>query len=401
MSSARLVAGILGFVLAAGMLSGSPSALAQEPEATRALDGRIVNGTAGAVVEPGLVVTLHRSTPEGTDDEETVTGPEGRFRFEGVAFDSQAVYAATVRYLGILYGVDIDLSQRPPPPVNITVFETGDDLEVLSVINASLLLVRMDDALQALWALEIVKIENRSDRTYVPGPEPMDLLRFGLPPNAQDLNVETGLQGDFIQVNLGFALTASVPPGQHEIMYSYRFPYEGTEAVVSRSFRYGVENLRVLAPLGVAELASAEMGDAEEVMIGERPYHLLTATDLPRGAEISVRLSGLSEPSLGDRLTQRTTEVPYEYAAMLALGVLMVSLLAVALWRRGRAPVRGANDGGGDLLDAERGLLVREIASLQVAFEEGKIDEGPYERRRRDLTARLSAIAKRQPAPAE
>ena len=164
----------------------------------------------------GLVVTLHRSTPEGTDNAETVTGPEGRFRFEGVAFDSQAVYAVTVRYLGILYGVDADLSQSPPPPVNVTVYETGDDLAALSVINASLLLVRMDEALQSLWALEIVKIENRSDRTYVPGPEPMDLLRFGLPPNAQDLNVETGLQGDYIQVNLGFALTASVPPSTLE-----------------------------------------------------------------------------------------------------------------------------------------------------------------------------------------
>ena len=151
MSRVRFVAGVLGFVLAAGMLSGSPSALAQEPEATHTLDGRIVSGTAGAVVEPGLVVTLHRSTPEGTDYAETGTGPEGRFRFEGVAFDSQAVYAVTVRYLGILYGVDADLSQKPPPPVNITVFETGDDLEALSVINASLLLVRMDEA---LWALE-------------------------------------------------------------------------------------------------------------------------------------------------------------------------------------------------------------------------------------------------------
>ena len=395
MSSARRMAAVLAFVLAAGMLSGSASAHAQEPAATRTLDGRVVNGTEGAVVEPGLVVLLHRSTPERTDETQTVTGPEGRFRFEDVVFDPEALYAVTTRYEGVLYGVDVDLSLRPPPPVQVIVYETADDQAVLSVVNASLLLVRIDETVQALWALEIVKIENGSDRTYVPGPEPMNLLRFSLPSGAQDLNVETVLLGDFIQVDTGFALTASVPPGEHEIMYSYRFPYEGREAVVSRAFRYGVGNLRVLAPYGVAELASKEMGEAEEVIIGERPYHLLTATDLPRGARISVRLTGLSQPSLGDRLVQRTKNVPYEYAAMLALGVLMVALLGVALWRRGGAPARGIDARGAVRPDAERGLLVQEIAVLEAKFEEGAIDEERYERRRRDLTARLAAVSRR------
>ena len=401
MSSVRRIVGALALVAATGMLSGSASVQAQESEAARAVEGSVVNGTDGAVVDPGLVVLLHRSTPARADETETATGPKGKFRFEDVAFDPQALYGVTVWYQGVLYGADIDLSEGTPPPVELTVYETADDQTALSVISASLLLLRTDDTDQALWALEIVKIDNGSDRTYVPGPEPMNLLRFGLPPGARDLSVETGLLGDVIQVDRGFALTASVPPGQHEVMYSYQFSYEGGEAVVSRSFRYGVGNLRVLAPYDLAKLASKEMGEAEKVMIGERGYHLLSATDLPRGARISVSLMGLPQPSLGDRLSQRTVDVPFEYAAVVALGVLMVVLLGMALWRRGGMAARGVDALGADLPDPERGLLVQEVARLEVEFDEGAIDEGLYERRRRELTARLADIAKRPPGPEE
>ena len=67
-----------------------------------------------------------------------------------------------------------------------------------------------------MYALEIVNVVNIGDRTYVPGPEPMNLLRFGLPAGSSELQIDTQLiAADALQVDRGFALTANVPPVEH------------------------------------------------------------------------------------------------------------------------------------------------------------------------------------------
>ena len=391
------IAGALAFAVLALSYADAATTYAQAPGATRTVEGRVVNGTPGAVLGSGLTVILHQHTPTQDQDVRATTGPDGRFVFEGIVFDPEALYAVSVSYHGAVYGTDLDLAEGSPPPLTLTVYEAVDDDAVLSVTNASVLLLQSDGAYQTLWALEILKVANGSDRTYVPGPEPMKLLRFGLPEGAHGLSVETALLGEVLQVDRGFALTASVPPGEHQVMYSYQFPYRGTEAVVRRSFQYGAAGLRVLAPHEVARLASDQMGAVQAVTIGERPYQLLTATDLPRGARISVHLRGLTQPSFADNLSRRASELPLEYAGVAGLGLVMVALVGVALWRRGGA----ARAEGTALVDMEQGRLIREIARVEEEFEAGAITEERYQRRRRELGARLAAIPRRPRDPEE
>ena len=91
-----------------------------------------------------------------------------------------------------------------------------------------------------MYALEIVNVVNASDRTYVPGAEPMNLLRFGLPPGAKGLQIDTSLVGaDAIQVDRGFAVPANIPPGEHEVMFAYHFGYEGQSVTLDKSYLYG------------------------------------------------------------------------------------------------------------------------------------------------------------------
>ena len=331
------VGALLGLLslAAGGWLLSTPGASAQAPEKTLVVEGRIVNGTAGAGAVPGLKVLFHDESATRHEHLEAVTDQSGRFRFKDMVFDAQALYGVSVSYLGALYGTDLDLSEGSPTPITLTVYDATDDDASVGVSSVSLLLADVDGPSQTLSALEIVRLKNGSDTTYVPGPEPMKLLRFGLPPGAQGLRVDTGLKGgDVLQVDRGFALTASVPPGEHEVMYSYRFPYTGSEAAFTRSLLYGADSVRVLAPYEVGELTSANLGEVEEVQIGSRSYQLLTGADRQRRETISVEVRRLPVASFADRLQTRLREVPLEYAALAGLAALMASLLGLGLWRR-------------------------------------------------------------------
>ena len=395
MTSARLLAGALVLAALGLFVAGVAPAHAQEPENTDVVEGRVVNGTAGATLEPGLVVVLHADAVTPVEVGETIAGPEGLFRFEGIAYDPSARYALSVTYRGVFYGIALDLSDESPSPVELTVYETVDDLSVLSVTSASVLLFQSDAAEQTLWSLEILNIANASDRTYVPGGGPMGLLRFGLPNGAMELSVDTALPGDALQVDLGFALTASVPPGDHQLMYSYMFPYEGTEAALRKSYPYGAGNLRVLTPVDVARLDSDDLGAEEEVTIGERPYHLMTAADLPRGARVTVNIRGLSVPSVRERVSGKAREVPFEYAAAVVLGLAMVFLIGLGVWKRGRELPESIGGEHATGLDVERARLAREMADLEEALESGAISEEQHLRRREELQARLAGFARR------
>ena len=319
------------------ILAGSPWAPhdIHAQEGTIVVEGKVSNGTQGGGSVAGLKVVFHRENATARDNLETLTDPVGRFRFDDVVYDPSTTYGVSVSYQGAVYGTDLLLSAGSPPPITLTVYETVDKQDVLSAASASVLFAMADGSAQTVSALEIVKVVNNSDRTYLPGPEPMKLLRFGLPRDSVALQVDGAFAGaDFIQVDRGFALLVSVPPGEHEVMYTYQFPYSGTEIDFSKSFPYGVERLRVLAPNEVLKLSSDTLGAPRTVTIGQRSYQLLEATDLPRGTHVSVALSGLPRPSLGNRVDQRLKGIRFEYAAPIGLGLFMVALIGFALWKR-------------------------------------------------------------------
>ena len=387
---------LLFLAAAALWWSGVPAAYAQTPEDTLVVEGQIVNGTAGGETPSGLSVMLHQRSVARSDNLEVTADSEGRFRFEGVVFDPDMFYGVSVKYQGAVYGTELDLSGGSPPPVSLTVYEAVDDETSLAVSSASVLMAQVDKASQTLWALEIVRLNNGTDRTYVPGPEPMKLLRFGLPPGAEGLQVDTNLIGaEVLQVDRGFALTASVPPGEHEVMYAYQFPYAGTEAVFSRTLHYGAGSVRVLAPYEVAQVSSQQLEGPETVIVGGRSYQELQGSDMPRGSHISLDLVGLPQPTFRDRLGRRLETVPLEYIAPTGLGLLMVSLVAFAIWRRstGRRAY-GDTMAGMDALGKEQSRLIQKIAQLDESFEEGSLTEGRHQRERAALTARLADLAR-------
>ena len=372
--------------------------------AERVVEGVIVNGTDGGEIAGAHPVTLHRVGADGSRDLAAESDPDGAFRFE-FDYDPDLAYGVSVRYEGAVYGTDLDLSEGSPDPVSLTVYESTSDDAIISARSASILLAAADPSDQTVAALEIIRLVNGSDTTYAPGEGVMELLRFGLPPGASELTLDTRLIGaDFIQVDRGFALLASVPPGEYDVMFSYRFPYESDEITLSKTYRYGADSLRALAAEEVLSIESDELGEPKSERIGERRYRILEAEGFTRGAAVEIRLSGLPTPDAAQRVGAGLDGIRFEYAAPAALALLMATLLAYgAIWRSGARSAAAASDsdegenespraesGSDTASDSDESAVVRAmIADLSAAYEAGSLSRADYLRRLKILESRL------------
>ncbi len=364
----------------------------------RTVEGVIQNATPGGGAVSEQTVTLHRVTATGFDDITTTTDGTGAFSFTDFEYSSAVSYGVSVRYQDAIYGTDLDLLGGSPEPVTLTVYDGTSDDGIVSAGSASLLIADADPSDQTLGALEIIRLVNRSDRTYVPGQGVMELLRFGLPSGASDLILDTPLIGaDFVQVDRGFALLASVPPGDHEIMFSYRFPYEASRFTLEKTYRYGADKVRILAPEEVLSISSPTLGQPNPVTIGERQYQVVESEGLTRGAEVSIDLGGLPMASSGQQIGNRLPELKFEYAAAAALVALMVGLLVYgAIWKTDRVRKSGsdtADDTRIEPQDDERVVIGQMIGELTASYETGSLTESDYRRRLRVLNARLTSLS--------
>ena len=328
---------LLCFLLLATVGLRHPDAVFSSQYSSKVIvvEGRVVNGTTGNSPVTNLPVLFHQESLTQHEHLETVTDELGRFLFQGIVFDTNVLYGVSVAYMGELYGVDLDLSAGSHVPITLTVYDTTNNEDSVSISSISLLLSNVDPTSRMLFALEIVRLKNHTKKTYVPGPQPMKMLRFGLPPGALELSVETSLKrGDFIQVDKGFALTSSIPPGDHEVMYSYHFPYSGSEITFSKSILYGAGNIRVLSPLEVGHISSSDLGKGQEIQIGNRSYQLLEGTDMQRNEAISISISELPVASFANRLQNRFQKIPLQYYVLVGLCIFMASLITFGIWRR-------------------------------------------------------------------
>ncbi len=370
-----------------------PTALAQESSGSLTISGRVVNGTDDGDPVEGLTVVFHHNTADVLGEDDALAGPDGEFAFPGIVYDHDTAYGVSVLYKGALYGVNLDLSGGEPDPVELAIYEPIHSDEVLRAELVSILVNVVDPAAKTLSVLEIVRLVNDTDLAYVPGPEPMQIIRFALPEDATGLQVETSLiVADVFEVDLGFGVSASVPPGVHEMLYSYQIPYSGSSHEVARNLRYGADLLQVVIPQAVAGLADPSAGEPGKIDIGDQPYNVLKVAGVPKNHELSFTLTDLPMAGFGDRLRKRFDAVRWELAAPVALAVLVAVATAFVLWRNRRVgSLMAAADGPLD----EREAVLQMVSELDEDRRNGDLSEEEYRRRLSALTVRITVLRDR------
>ena len=397
-------------VLGLALIMLAPALLhAQDQEGT--ITGQVVNGTAGGPDPADLEVTLHVIGNSGeVDIFTTTTDGDGRFRFQYTGTGGDATYALTTSYQDVSYSRNL-VSPALAGPVVLTVYETTDDVGVIQV-DANVLLIRgADEDKSSLVAFEVLSLVNGGDRTFVPDlaqPANMNFLRFSIPTGTRGLEVSSDLPGgQIVTVGSGFALTAPVTPGPHQVAYTYRVSYSGTGVRLSHSFPMGAETFRFLIADTFGSLRDSD------ILVSLPPtdeagklYRVWGANGLEPGERVNLEIGDLPQPGTLQRLENSLTDGPYlKIGIPSAVGFVLAALLiyGVVFRRLAKATASGTGpelrpgaqvaDWPESPLDVDRRVLVEGIARLDDLYEQGGLAQSDYDQRRQELKARLLRLA--------
>ncbi len=402
-SSVRLV--ILGALgLAAFLMTAAPSS----GEGDMTIVGRVINGTSGVEAAAGSEVTLHLIGSGGEVATATaVTAEGGRFVFPDVEQNEDYAYAVAARHQEVLYSSRLDPSKLGEP-VEIIIYEAGSNLDALR-IGAQVQLISGVGSDGTLSVFEVVSLVNEEDRTFVPDlerPASMSFLRFGLPSEATGLEVASDLAGgSIISVGSGFALTAPVTPGSHNVTYAYGVPYEGGRHELTRSFPMGAETFRLLLAESLGDLKDlGSLSAADPVQVEGKSYKVWEENELAAASLVSVEIAGLPQESPLRRLGDALVDGPYlKIGIPGVVGLVLVGLLMYVLVLRKPVGPRAVAVGTGnatpsdesDDLAPERRSLVEEIAMLDDLAQRGEITQEDFRWQRQELKDRLRLITLR------
>ncbi|HYU17461.1 MAG TPA: SHOCT domain-containing protein [Chloroflexota bacterium] len=357
------------------------------------IDGQVINGTAGAPSPASLRVTVHIFQDRSKIGEQVVeTDGAGHFMLLGLDIGSGKLYFPVVEYGGASYFPErpIVLDDATAKSVEIRIFEPSSSDDAIAFDRANLLVLGVTPT--ALSVMQMGAVVNRSDRTYVggSGADPASrepTLRFPLPSGAAQVTPQAGLSpGELTSTADGFASTGPVLPGRHELAFSYQIPIDGPTLDITAPQAYPTGAFNLYLPATGLSASSPQLRFQGTSELGGQRYQLYSAEELPRGAQVSIRLSGLPA-AFRPRPQQLSLVVLGASSVVLACGAL------VALRRR---PPRVAAVGAGDLtsgpLDPERLTLVRALAELDERYAAGEIDESQYREQRQRDKARLVAL---------
>ncbi len=368
---------------------------AQDPEST-SVRGTAINGTEGGPAPLAMPISLHAIDPVAgrVATYSATTDDEGKFTFDHVLPVAGGNYVLVMDYEGMRYSELLE-STDLDSPVDFTVYEITRDIGAIAVQRQAMIIADVDQRNREIQALEVLSLNNGAGRTLLPeltnitNPADINFLRFSLPPEARDLSVQSSLPGgDIIPMGTGFAVTAPVPPGEHEVTYTYRFPYQGDGAVFNQRLIQGADEYQVLAPDSLSQIQVSPLEPKPRVNVGGVSYLVWEAEQIPPGQGITLQISRLPQPSLTDRSIDYLSGVELWLTTIPVTLALALGALLVWAWFRAPRPARpivaiDAED------QARRQSLVQAVALLDERFEGGQVAENEYRSRRQELMEQL------------
>ncbi len=384
--------------------------------------GKLLDATNNNKPLAGQQVTLQEAQGANARDVSTVTtDAQGAYNFPNLSTDKTINYALYTRYQGAQYVSDlVSLATNVTQTVNLSVYEATKSTAKIAVLQDTILMQQPDAQTKTMTVSEILSFRNIDSRTYVGSFDTSkgkpNTLRFSLPGNAKNVSLGTGFDGyHTVQVDLGFATDAALPPGITQFSFSYQIPYGSSAYDFRDVLVYPTLQLSLLVP-PTLQVDPGFMTSGGITNSGDHPYRLFKSSDLLAGDEIHVSLEGLptSVQSTTPQLLNTTTIL------LLVGGVLLLALLAVIVYsilsnkrRRRSVPARkgrknsstvvvGAKSAKKETVPTtpkdKKEALLQELLALDKSFESGKLSKAVYNDRRAKTKARLRSLMSEQEA---
>jgi hypothetical protein len=259
----------------------------------------------------------------------------------------------------------------------VTIYETTDERDGVSVVQLHVFLERSGERLQIG---QYCAVGNAGDRTYVGSPAAGSGISttwsVRLPDGAQNLRFDTGqLGGRFVAVENGFADARAVPPGQAgvEASFTYDLPYSSERLQVEQAFDVPVRSVVLVLPGGNLGLEGPGLSSEGTLETQMGPAVSYTAGPLDAGDPLSFSVVPRESTASAARS---------ESSNGLTVGIIALAMAGGAVYWLWRSPLPGA------VPPAVRSG-VEAIAALDREFEEGRVPREVYRKKRRALKRRL------------
>lgn len=381
------------------------------------IEGTVINDTSKDPVANLEVVLSEGNTETGEGEEgvdRTRTDGEGRYSFAGLEDESPWMYDVYVEYEGApYYSPGITITNASTEKVNLTVFDSTDSSKDVAV---SEWIVYLDPEQSGLAVEQSLTYQNTGNRSYI-GPKmegrgqriatTLPVATTAIPDSVDTVGLFEGCCGGVVGDSFGH--TAPIPPGG--TLGTVRYVSSAPASLVFPA-TLPTASVKVLVAPGVdvSDIAGLTPAGSESLQSGgETPvpvtYTSYTATNLAPGASFGLTASAGGG---GD-------DVPAALIIVLAVVGLVALLLVIVKLRDPRASKRSPSTGSRKVpasqsraashkqmkpkkpshsehhapepVDSD--LLIAEIATLDLSYEQGLIKKDEYEQLRAARKAEL------------
>jgi len=205
----------------------SLSSSIEEQQGIGNINGKVMNGTSGSI-PTGLEVQLHGFDHNSIVVTGTVPiGEDGMYQFEGIEMQEGRIFLTSVDFEDVTYTSEAVAVENEQSEIDlpIQVYENTTDLSELKIDRLHYFFEPIDE--ENVRVVELFIISNPSGKTLIAPSPNQPVLKFQIPPEAENLQFQDGEAGQrFIMTDEGFGDTVPIRPGvgAYQLLFSYDLP---------------------------------------------------------------------------------------------------------------------------------------------------------------------------------
>ena len=337
------------------------------------LKGTIINGTNPNIISKyqiSLMSTQNSSTELIEIDSKTTSS---NFEFSKINIDESFTYFLMITHQEIptiVFLEEIDDQYE----VDIVVHDRAFTPEDISIIDYSIMIPHLSPESDVVSILGLISFENIGNKTFYadlsdPNLSGLNLLRFSLPENFENLSVDSDLPpGNVMQIPTGFALSNPVPPGQHQVLYSYSMPRNTTSINYTIRLPFGAKKFKLLAP-EKTDINKNEILTNELTEVDEKIYEVLSGNNIKNGEIINIQINKIATPTFYDKFLSFTKKNSISVLIGTSSATILLILIFLSIYRNTQRNYKHED---------EENELIEKILKLDERFKNKQIEQEEY-----------------------
>jgi len=337
------------------------------------LKGSLINGTNPDVIyeyEIKLMSTQNAST-ELVEIESKIT--DTNFEFSNIEIDESFTYFLMITHQEIPTIVFLE-EIEDQYKVDIVIYDRIRMPENISIIDYSIMIPHLSPESDVVSILGLISFENTGDKTFYadlsdPNLSGLNLLRFSLPENFENLSVDSDLPpGNVMQIPTGFALSNPVPPGQHQVLYSYSMPSNTTSMNYNIKLPFGAKKFKLLAP-DKTDIDNHQVLIKESTQVDEKIYEVLRGADIKKGETINIQINKIATPNFYDKFSSFVEKNSVSVLIGTSSALILLIIISLSVYRNIQKDSTAKNNDD---------RLIKKILGLDERFKNNQIEEEEY-----------------------